>query len=129
MPQFSQASQDKLATCDKRLQEVFNEVIKYFDCTVITGHRNKESQDEKYRRGLSKVKYPDSKHNVYPSMAIDVAPYPIDWSDRERFSYFAGFVKGLAQSKNITIRWGGDWDGDTEVKDNGFDDLPHFELI
>ena len=28
----------------------------------------------------------------------------------------------------IPVRWGGDWDDDTEVKDTGFKDLPHFEL-
>ena len=28
----------------------------------------------------------------------------------------------------LKIRWGGDWDNDTEVKDTGFKDLPHFEL-
>ena len=29
---------------------------------------------------------------------------------------------------DINLRWGGDWDQDTEVKDNRFDDLGHFEL-
>ena len=29
----------------------------------------------------------------------------------------------------VEIRWGGDWDSDTQVKDNKFDDLVHFELI
>ena len=28
----------------------------------------------------------------------------------------------------LKIRWGGDWDMDTQVKDNNFDDLPHFEI-
>jgi hypothetical protein len=28
----------------------------------------------------------------------------------------------------IELRWGGDWDQDFEVKDNRFDDFPHFEL-
>jgi hypothetical protein len=28
----------------------------------------------------------------------------------------------------INLRWGGDWDQDWEVKDNKFDDFPHFEL-
>ena len=43
-------------------------------------------------------------------------------------SYFAGVVKGIASQMGIGIRWGGDWDMDTEVKDNRFDDLVHFEL-
>jgi len=28
----------------------------------------------------------------------------------------------------MKIRWGGDWDMDTQTKDNKFDDLVHFEL-
>jgi peptidoglycan L-alanyl-D-glutamate endopeptidase CwlK len=27
------------------------------------------------------------------------------------------------------LRWGGDWDMDTKVSDNDFDDLVHFELV
>ena len=81
-----------------------------------------------FEEGFSKLQYPKGKHNQYPSLAVDVAPYPIDWKDRERFTYFAGFVMGIAASMGLTIRWGGDWDRDTELKDNNFDDLPHFEI-
>ena len=129
MPSFSEASARRLAQCDPRLPRLFNEAVKHFDCTVITGHRGKAEQEEMVRTGRSKVHWPDGKHNTVPSLAADVAPYPIDWEDRERFTLFAGFVKGLAVSMGIKIRWGGDWDGDTEVLDNGFDDLPHFELM
>ena len=58
----------------------------------------------------------------------DVAPYQIDWQDKDRFYYFAGIVKGVALKLNIPIRWGGDWDSDTQVKDQTFFDLPHFEI-
>jgi hypothetical protein len=29
----------------------------------------------------------------------------------------------------VRVRWGGDWDGDFETKDNKFDDLVHFEIL
>ena len=35
---------------------------------------------------------------------------------------------GIASQMGIDIIWGGDWDGDTDLKDNAFDDLVHFEL-
>ena len=35
----------------------------------------------------------------------------------------------IAGKMKHRIRWGGDWDGDTDVKDQKFMDLPHFELI
>ncbi len=67
-------------------------------------------------------------------MAVDAAPYPIDWSDRERMTLFAGVVQGVAMALydegkiDHLVRWGGNWDNDTEVADNSFDDLVHFEL-
>ena len=85
-------------------------------------------QDEAYNKGNSKVKFPNGKHNKSPSVAVDVAPYPINWRDRDRFHYFAGYVLGIASQMGIKIRWGGDWDMDTQTKDNNFDDLVHFEI-
>tara|TARA_Y100000310_G_C20654718_1_gene801385 strand:- start:1684 stop:2076 length:393 start_codon:yes stop_codon:yes gene_type:complete len=128
MPSFGSKSRRRLNTCHPDLQKVFNRVVINFDCSVICGHRNQEGQDKAYDQGRSKVKYPNGRHNAAPSNAVDVAPYPIDWSDRERFNLFAGYVLGIAQSMGINIRWGGDWDKDFQVKDNNFDDLPHFEL-
>tara|TARA_R100000908_G_C3701133_1_gene111583 strand:- start:53 stop:484 length:432 start_codon:yes stop_codon:yes gene_type:complete len=128
MPRFSTKSKSKLDTCDERLQKIFKKVVKGFDCTVIEGHRGKEKQNEAFKKGNSKLKFPKGKHNSLPSVAVDVIPYPIDWEDRERMTYFAGYVVGIAKSMGITIRWGGDWNMDTKVKDNRFDDLVHFEL-
>ena len=128
MPRFGKRSKKRLATCDDRLQKLFKEVIKYFDCTVIQGHRGEAEQNRAYDAGRSKLRYPNGKHNASPSRAVDVAPYPVDWEDRDRFHYFGGFVLGIASQMGLKIRWGGDWDRDTEVKDNRFDDLPHFEI-
>ena len=128
MPRFGSRSINRIKTCDQRLQELFYEVVKHFDCTIIEGHRGEERQNKAYNDGKSKVKYPNGKHNQFPSVAVDVAPYPIDWDDRERFTLFAGFVLGIAKSMGINLRWGGDWDQDWTVKDNKFDDFPHFEL-
>ena len=129
MPRFGSRSRKNLATCDEDLQDLFNEVIKYVDCSVICGHRNKEDQDKAFKEKRTKVKFPNGRHNSNPSRAVDVVPYPIDWDDRERFHLFAGFVLGIAQSMEINIRWGGDWNKNFEVDDNNFDDFPHFELI
>jgi peptidoglycan L-alanyl-D-glutamate endopeptidase CwlK len=128
MPHFSERSLKKLETCDPELRCLFKEVIQHFDCSILCGHRGREEQDEAYHSKRSKKPWPESKHNRFPSIAIDAAPYPIDWKDKERFYYFAGVVKGIALKMGIDIRWGGDWDSDTEVDDQDFNDLPHFEL-
>ncbi len=129
MNSFSKESMDRLATCDTRLVSVFTEVIKHFDCSILQGVRSKEQQDEYFRTGRSKVQFPNSKHNSMPSLAVDVAPYPIDWNNRERFYYFAGHVMGIAARMGIKLRYGGDWDSDKDINDQTFFDLPHFEVI
>ena len=128
MPKFGKSSQTRLETAHPNLQEIFNEVVKKIDCSVLEGYRSQERQDKLYEEGKTKVKYPNGRHNHYPSRAADIAPYPIDWSDRERFHLFAGFVLGIARSMGIKLRWGGDWNMNFEVDDNKFDDFPHFEL-
>lgn len=130
MPRFSSRSTKRLSTCHEDLQRVFKDVIKDVDCTVLCGRRNERDQNKAYREGKSKVKYPDGKHNGDPSLAVDVAPWPIDWKDRDRFHWFAGYVMGKAETMGITLRWGGNWRQDYKdgfIK-NKFDDLVHFEL-
>ena len=128
MPRFGRRSKERLATCEKDLQLVFNEVIKHVDCSVLEGHRSKDRQNSLYEDGKTKVRYPNGRHNSSPSRAVDVTPYPVDWADRERQTLFAGFVIGVANQMGIKLRWGGDWDQDFQVQDNKFDDFPHFEL-
>ena len=128
MPQFSQRSRALLDQCDPRIVQVMEEVIKTIDISVLTGHRDQATQDEAYRTGHSQLQYPQSKHNPMPSLAIDVAPYPIDWKDTGRFYLVAGFILGIAKSMGIEMRSGCDWDQDWQIKDNNFNDLIHFEL-
>ena len=127
MPRFSNRSLTQLDSCEPDLRRLFFEVINHWDCTVIEGQRTEEQQEENVRRRVSQTMY--SKHLFDPSQAVDVAPYPIDWNDLERFRAFGGFVLGVASQMGIPIRWGGDWDGDRKFKDQSFIDLPHFELV
>lgn len=131
MPKFSRKSLIKLDTCDLRLQILALAVVQNFDCTVIFGHRGEKEQNEAYCTGNSKLKFPQSKHNSLPSMAIDLAPYiagkGIIWKVNQCY-YFAGYVMRMANELNIPIRWGGDWDMDGDVNDQNFNDLVHFEI-
>ena len=129
MPKFSAISKERLATCDERLQRVFNEVVKYFDCMVIEGHRNQADQDKYYFQKKSKVRWPNGKHNKLPSHAVDVMPFPVNWNDINRICYFAGFVMATALSMGIKLRWGKDWNGDTDLNDQKFQDGPHYEIM
>lgn len=129
MPAYSSRSKERLEECHSDIQDVFNEVIKEVDCVILEGHRDEPRQEKLFKNGKTKAHFGESKHNSDPSFAVDAAPYPIDWKDRERFTLFAGYVLGVARLKGIVLRWGGDWNRNFQVKDNNFDDLPHFELL
>jgi len=127
MPSFGTKSSAKLKDCHPDLQEVLLEAIKYFDFTIVESYRSEEQQLEKYNEGLSRLK--KGKHNVYPSLAVDIAPWPIDWQDTERFTYLAGHVMAVGKMKGVNLRWGNDWDMDTQTKDTNFRDYPHIEIM
>ena len=137
MPAFGKRSLSVLSTVDSALVQVLDMVIENYDFSAISGKRDKAEQDDIFARGMSKVKWPHSKHNVGrggitsgKSLAVDIAPYPIDWKDTYAFVYLAGRVQQAASELGYTVRWGGNWDQDHDIiKDQTFQDLGHFELI
>ena len=128
MPSFGSISDANLSSCDERLQRLFREVVKHFDCSVLEGYRSNARQAQLLIEKRTTVGPGKSTHNHLPSRGVDVVPYPIDWNDRERFYLFAGFVKGVASQMGIKVRYGGDWDSDYDLKDQTFNDLPHWEV-
>lgn len=134
MPNFGPASLERRETLHHSLQFVADEGIKYFDFTIVCGYRDEAAQNKAFAKGHSTKQWPDSKHNIFPSIAMDVGPYDpiikdIDWNNKERFIYLAAYLIGIASANGIMLRWGGDWDGDTFMKDERFIDRPHLELI
>ena len=124
MPKFGKRSKQRLRGVDTRLVNVLNELVKIMDVTIIEGLRSKQRQEILLKEGKTKTKF--SKH--IEGKAVDLAPYPIDWEDRDRFHYMGGMIRGIAKQLNINVRWGGDWDSDGETRDNRFDDLVHVEI-
>lgn len=128
MPSFGTESQKRLDTCHQDLQDVCELVIPFYDFSVLEGFRSNARQEDLFRQGKSKLRANQSKHNRDPSLAVDLAPYPIDWDNPKRFYLLAGFMFQAAASLGVNLRWGGDWDGDWIHSDQTFMDLPHFEL-
>jgi len=124
---FSRSSLAKLDTCHPVLKLLMTRVLDAspHDMTVLCGHRNQEDQDRAYVLGNSKLKWPNSKHNSTPSMAVDVAPYPVDWNNIDSFKQLAVIVKSV-------------WDEMTDDERDGYHlvhgadwkmkDWPHWEL-
>lgn len=121
MPEFSELSIKNIKTLEPRLQRLCYEVIQYYDFSVLCGFRNKKDQNEVYELKRSNRKWPNSMHNILPSNAVDIAPYPINWKDKKEFFFLGGLMMAEAWRLNIPLRWGGRW---KELKDLG-----HYELM
>lgn len=121
--------EEKLRTLHPNLSRLVRAVAETWDVIVLETDRSTERQAELYAAG--KTKTLQSKHLMQGdgySHAVDLAPLPVDWNDGRRWYYFGGFCVATAASMDIAIRWGGDWNGNTQVKDQTFDDLDHLEV-
>jgi len=133
---FSIISEERLKTCHRDLQTLFRHIIQDYDCTIVCGHRDKPEQDKAFAEGKSTKKYPNSKHNHIPSLAVDAAPYEkgIDWTPKQ-MAFFAGYVKGQADrlfrigTIKHRIRLGIDWNQNNDIDDETFIDACHFEIV
>lgn len=121
MPTFSETSKRRLSECDERLQKLFNEVIKVFDCSVICGYRGPEEQEAAFVAGTSHAHFGQSPHNTIPARAIDVVPYPVDWQQIEKFEQLGAIVLEVAARQGVKVRWGRDF--------KNLKDYPHWEVI
>ncbi len=140
MPIFSQASLDRLSTCDTRLQRILLHAIKIVDFQVIEGHRGEAAQNKAFDEGKSTKRWPEGNHNSLPSRAVDVAPLSVDtskgrldWGDKIAFGRLMGIMQAIAYSHGVKLRFGMDWDGDFRSvdrdDDEAFLDAPHMELV
>ena len=120
MPEFGTKSRERLGTCDPQIQLVLEEAIKHYDFSVLEGHRTEEKQQEYFESGASKVQYPNSKHNSFPSMAVDIVPYPVDWENTHKFNELADVITQACETVGVdNLYWGYDlWQWD----------MPHWEL-
>lgn len=135
MYHYSKTSKDTLSTVNQDLQILFNEIIKYVDCTIVSGLRTAEDQFELFKKGRAYkrgrwvvvdvdkiVTYKDGYYNKsyhQSGNAIDVVPYPYMYNEKDMMIRFGGFVLGIATKlkeegkiKN-EIEWGFDlwgWD-------------------
>ena len=120
MYSYSEKSKRELKSCHPDIQTVFNEVIKYIDCSVLKGHRGEKEQNEAFDNGFSRLKFPKGHHNKIPSKAVDVVPFPVNWDDLPKFHELAGVVRTVCIQKDIKLEWGGDW--------KSFRDFPHWQI-
>ena len=131
---YSQRSLQRLQTCDSDLQLLFLEALADPECpsdiTIVEGHRSEERQNQMVAEGKSQLRWPRSRHNSFPSLAVDAAPYipaagGLSW-DWQHYHPLAAHIKAVwsrlqAEGKvHGTLTWGGDW--------SSFPDAPHWQI-
>jgi len=152
MPIFSSRSMTALSSCERDIQTIMQEVVKYYDCSIIEGHRSAARQHEHWQKGRQlksenldplkrdhwKVVDSDkvvtgkdgyekkSRHQNQPSDAIDIVPYPTMWANKAKQSELIGVVKYVQDKLLAEGRI-------SKLLDNGADlwngfDLPHLQI-
>lgn len=155
MPSFGKKSTQVRDTLHPLLAELCDRVVSYRDITLLRGYSGKDEQNALYAAGASTKQWPHSKHNRNPAEAIDASPWPIpedwgnlsgqtlhainlDWKERVKFYEMIAVFEFCWQQmldaypelrNQYRLRFGKDWDGDGDYRDQKFDDLPHVELI
>ncbi len=107
------------------------------DFSVLEGVRTPERQAELYAQGRSKpgqiVTWMMTSNHFKQAdgygHAVDLVPYPLDWSDLKAFDTIAMAMFDAADELGLKIRWGADWDQDGNLREKGESDSPHFELV
>lgn len=140
---FGKRSLENYKTIHPDLQKILAELIMQYDFSIIEGHRSAETQQKYFSEGKSKLDgiNKKSKHQSYPSLAVDIMPYRknfnpfTDKNGPKAFYYMAGQLKAIAQRLldegkiSHKVTWGGNWDNDMDFfNDSNFFDLPHFQL-
>lgn len=122
---WSPKSLERMKGVHPDLINVANKALSYqeMDITVLPdgGVRTPERQVELVAKGVSKTL--NSKHLIQKDgfgHALDLAPYPIDWQDINKFKELIKLMKRAATELGVQIIAGGDW--------KSFRDYPHYEL-
>jgi peptidoglycan L-alanyl-D-glutamate endopeptidase CwlK len=137
---FSERSLNNLKGVHPKLVEIVNRALELSPCdfTVLEGVRSQARQDELWAQGRTKpgviVTWVQTSgtHGIQSDgygHAVDLAPYPIDWNDFNRFDQVANAMLAAATELGVKIRWGGNWDMDDTIHERGESDSPHFELF
>jgi len=122
MPRYGTKSRKELTSCERDLQTIGNEAIKYYDHSILEGHRSPERSFELFKKGRKLIhptldpKDPDSyeivgnvvtkvmvksKHNYSPSKAFDAVPYPVDFDSDEVYALQQMIKSGESSLKLI----------------------------
>ena len=102
---WSFKSKQAMETLDPKLVFLCNKLADIFDLSVLWGYRDEDQQTDIHDRGLG-LPWPTSNHNVSPSRAVDIVPFPVNWDKVDRFDEMIGAAYAIAKEGGFRIRSG-----------------------
>lgn len=132
--EYSARSLNRLHTCHPDLIVLMLAALDDPECpcdiTIVEGFRDETRQNLMVEEGRSQLPWPRSRHNEFPSRAVDIAPYvngSVSW-EWAHYEPLAAHIKTVWQrlrmddkvSNQYELEWGGDW--------RNFRDGPHWQL-
>ena len=130
MPKFGNKSLERRAMLCKDLRALVDEVIKYYDFSIVCSHRGQEEQERAFNAGNSKAHFGQSAHNFFPSFAVDIYPYPTPYIQKKGILYLDDnspeWNKMVCTFKNTAKRMGIDIVCGADFKT--LKDFPHIEI-
>ena len=121
---WGRLSTERLVTCDKKLQAIADMMLERspFDLTITAGYRTEDEQNEAYKNGKSRAKFGESKHNFFPSKAIDIVPVKVNWDSNDwKWAYMCALAYDCAMELGIKIKCGFFF--------KSIKDCPHIEIV
>ena len=111
----------KLADAHPDLVKWYLEKVKprFADAHISWSFRDKDSQEQAFLDGKSKLHFPNSKHNQVPALALDLFQLDIHGLALWRWGYFRD-ISDMAAVDADPILWGGLW--------KSIGDSDHFQL-
>lgn len=131
---FGEKSGKNYSTLSLKLRKIADRTLGYgvMDFSIDCGYRDQGEQNRLFELRRSKVRWPNSKHNHLPSKAMDCVPFVAGRSSWNKLHccVLAGLILAAAREEGKLLRWGGNWDMDSEpITDQDFQDLAHFEEV
>lgn len=138
MPSFSKRSLANRNQLHPLLKKIVDVAIRRYDFTILDAQRGRAEQEKAFKGGFSNAHFGQSAHNWVPAIAMDLAPYPIDWDNLGAFKELFNVIGyydakqgdgfGIAKDLKIPLRAGLDWNRNGKWTDENWNDWGHYEL-
>lgn len=115
--------------CEDMLSHAHSHLVAWFlDCAreaapnahISCSYRGPEAQNLAFQSGMSKLQYPNSRHNRMPAEALDLFALSTENIASFPYKFYLKIWDATLRRNYVSIEWGGNW--------KSFKDYPHFQL-